>query len=185
MPHIYLLQTKNFPLFWNHKWKYNIQAKEKVMNHWILCFCSFFYFLHSTASDNKCHKQKWYMLFFTCIKIVVHVLACTNAIAHFQWRRLSLCQRGKEILWLILMWKFKSIMLKWKLSFSVHLLAQVKPTVEYLHYRSILHPRNILRIALKALTVLFSWFLIFKQGQSQFWKVPNFFLPNFHNSYGK
>ena len=55
----------------------------------------------------------------------------------------------------------------------------VRTNRRILHYRSILHPRNILRIALKALTVLFSWFLIFKQGQSQFWKVLNFFYQTF------
>ena len=37
-----------------------------------------FYFLHSTVPDNRCDKQKWYVLFFTCVKIVVHVLAHTS-----------------------------------------------------------------------------------------------------------
>ena len=72
MPKIYSLQTKNFPLFWGHSCKYNIQAKEKTINHWIWCFCSLFYFLNFTVPDNNCDKQKWYVLFFTCFNIVVH-----------------------------------------------------------------------------------------------------------------
>ena len=42
-------QTKNFPLFWGHTWKYNIQATEEAIKHWILCFCSLFCFLYSTV----------------------------------------------------------------------------------------------------------------------------------------
>ena len=72
MPNIYLLQTKNFPLFWGH----NIQAKEKTINHWIRY--SLLYFFHSNVPDNKYNKQKWYVLFFTCIKIVVHMLSCSH-----------------------------------------------------------------------------------------------------------
>ena len=33
-------------------------------------------FLCSNVPDYKRHKQTWCMLFFTCIKLVVHVLAC-------------------------------------------------------------------------------------------------------------
>ena len=90
-------KLKTFP-YSEVTWKYNIQAKEKAMNHWIWCFCSLFYFLHSTVPDNKCDKQKWYMLFFTCIKIVVHVLACAHPITYIKWRRLPLFHKGKEIL---------------------------------------------------------------------------------------
>ena len=98
MPNIYSLQAENFPLFWIHTWKCNIQAKEKVINHWFWCFCSLFYFLHSTVPDNKCDKQKWYVLSFTCIKTVVHVLKCTRAVSHIKWRRLPLSHKGKEML---------------------------------------------------------------------------------------
>ena len=46
----------------------------------------FFHFLYSNVRDNKCHKQKWRMLFSTRIKPVAHVLACPRAIAHIKWR---------------------------------------------------------------------------------------------------
>ena len=95
--HIYLLQTKNFPLFWVHTFNYKIQAKEKAINHLIWCFCALFYFLHSTVPD-KCDKEKLYVLFVTCIKIVMGVLACAHVIAHIKWRRLTLSDKGKEML---------------------------------------------------------------------------------------
>ena len=34
--------------------------------------------------------QKWGVPFFTCIKLVVRVLACVHAIAHIKWKRLSM-----------------------------------------------------------------------------------------------
>ena len=38
----------------------------------------------------KCfHKQKWYVLFFTCIKLVAHVLVSGQAIACIKWGRLN------------------------------------------------------------------------------------------------
>ena len=40
--------------------------------------------------DNKYCKQKLGVLFFTCIKLVVHVLACVCVIAHIKWRRLHI-----------------------------------------------------------------------------------------------
>ena len=52
-------------------------------------FLSFFHFLLCNAPDNKYYKQKWDMLFFTCIKLVAHVLACAHAISHIKWRRLQ------------------------------------------------------------------------------------------------
>ena len=52
--------------------------------------CSFFHFLHSNVSDNKCHKQKWCMLFFTCIKLAIHVLVCARAFRDIKWRRLHI-----------------------------------------------------------------------------------------------
>ena len=54
-----------------------------------LFFCSFFHFLCSNVPDKKCHKQKRRVLFFTRIKLVAHVLACTRAIARIKWRRLE------------------------------------------------------------------------------------------------
>ena len=51
--------------------------------------------------DNKCHKQKWRVLFFTCIKLVARVLACVSAIARIKWRRVTypimICQKSKSI----------------------------------------------------------------------------------------
>ena len=62
-----------FPLFLCHTWKYNIQAngrlakvKEKSSTiQSVFFFWSFFHSLHSNASDNKCHKHKRCMVFFT------------------------------------------------------------------------------------------------------------------------
>ena len=50
-------------------------------------FCSSFVF--SNVPDNKYDIQKWCVLFLTYIKLVVHVLACTQAITHIKWRRLD------------------------------------------------------------------------------------------------
>ena len=47
----------------------------------------FFHFLHSNVPENKSHKQKWGMLFLTCIKLVACVLACACTIAG-KWIRL-------------------------------------------------------------------------------------------------
>ena len=53
------------------------------------------------VSDNKCHKQKWRVLFFTCIKLVACVLACVSAIARIKWKRvtylLMICQKSKSM----------------------------------------------------------------------------------------
>ena len=57
----------------------------------LLCFI---FFIPSNVPDNKCHRQTWIMLFFTCIKLVVHVLAC--AIAYIKWRRLETQGRNNE-----------------------------------------------------------------------------------------
>ena len=50
---------------------------------------SFIFFLHYSAPDNKCYKQKWGLLFFTCIKLVVQVLKCACAIALIKQKRLT------------------------------------------------------------------------------------------------
>ena len=85
-----------FSLLWSHTWKYNIQADKrltKVKEKWSTIrfdiFLSFFHFLHSYVPDNKCHKQKWHVIFFTCIKLVASVLACARAIASIKWIRLD------------------------------------------------------------------------------------------------
>ena len=85
----------------------------------VMFFVNFFF--HSTVPDNKSDKQKWYMLFFTCINIVVDVLACARAIAHIKWRRLPLSRKGKEKLQIFLTRTFRPIMLKWKSPHSIHL----------------------------------------------------------------
>ena len=46
-----------------------------------LIFLSFFFF----DPDNKCYKQKWGVLFFTCIKLVAGVLVFVWD--HMQWER--------------------------------------------------------------------------------------------------
>ena len=46
------------------------------------------YLKWETDSNKKCHKQKWCMLFFKCIKTVMHMLIHVDAIAHIKWRRL-------------------------------------------------------------------------------------------------
>ena len=53
----------------------------------------FFHFLHSNVWDNKCHKQKWCMLFCTHIKLVPSVLARTCRVICIKWRRLILLRR--------------------------------------------------------------------------------------------
>ena len=84
----YSLQTKKFPLFWSHTWKYNIQANKRLrrvkknnqlLNLMFLFFLSFFHF---NVSDNKCHKHKRHMLFFTRIKLVALVLAWARDHTH-------------------------------------------------------------------------------------------------------
>ena len=58
-------------------------TKVKTMiTYSIWCFCSFFHFLHSNIPGIKWHQQKWCVLFFTRIRLVVHVLACVHAITH-------------------------------------------------------------------------------------------------------
>ena len=57
---------------------FKLKKRQSTMEFGV--FCALFYFVHSTLSDNKCDEQKWYVLFLTCIKIVVHVLACARAI---------------------------------------------------------------------------------------------------------
>ena len=64
------------------------QWLRKNDNYSTWCFWSFFHFLYCSVPDNKCYKQKWGVLYFTCIKLVVRVLACARAIARIIWKRL-------------------------------------------------------------------------------------------------
>ena len=67
-----------------------------MINYSIWCFCSLFHFFHSNVPDNKCHRQKWHVLFFTCIKLVACVLACACAITHIKWRRLYILSLSEK-----------------------------------------------------------------------------------------
>ena len=63
------------------------QRLKKNDNHSVWCFWSFFHFIF--VPDNKCHKQKWCVLFFfTRIKLVVRVMA------RIKWNRLHLLLLG-------------------------------------------------------------------------------------------
>ena len=55
-----------------------------------LCFWSSIHFFHFNVPENECHKQKWCVLFFTCINKVASVLARAHAIACIKWRRLTI-----------------------------------------------------------------------------------------------
>ena len=66
------------------------------------CFWFFFHFLYSNVPDTKCHKQKWCVLFFTCINIVMRVLSCVRSITCIKWRRLIMyclpkCMRHQPV----------------------------------------------------------------------------------------
>ena len=51
----------------------------------------FFHLLYSNVPDNKCHKQKWFILFFTHIKLVTPVPACVCMQSH--------ASNGQDCLW--------------------------------------------------------------------------------------
>ena len=53
-------------------------------------FFIFLSFFHSNVPDNKCHKQKWRVIFSARIKLVARVLACARAIVRIKWRGLTL-----------------------------------------------------------------------------------------------
>ena len=55
-----------------------------------LMFLFFLSFSSFQCPYNKCHKQKWHMLFFTRIKLVPCVLACVHVITYIKWKRLPL-----------------------------------------------------------------------------------------------
>ena len=43
----------------------------------------------------KFHIWKWCLLFLTCMKLVVHVLACVHATAHIKWKRLQVSRKER------------------------------------------------------------------------------------------
>ena len=58
-----------------------------MITYSVWSFWSFFHFLHCNVPNS--YKQKWGVLFFTCIKLVARILACVCAIACIKWRRLT------------------------------------------------------------------------------------------------
>ena len=96
MPYWLYYSLQNFPLFWYHTWKYNIQASKrltKVKEKWSTIqydVFAIFHFLPSNVPDNMCHKYKWQMQFFTCVRLVPHILVFAHAIACIKWRWLHL-----------------------------------------------------------------------------------------------
>ena len=67
----YSLQMKNFPLFWSHAWKYNIQAnkrltkiKEKRSTIKLNVFVLTFIFFHLNVPDNKCQNKSGMRYYF-------------------------------------------------------------------------------------------------------------------------
>ena len=71
-----------------------LKKNDQLLNLiFLIYFFFFFYFLHSNVWDNKCHKQKWCMLFCTHIKLVPSMLARTCRVTCIKWRRLILLRR--------------------------------------------------------------------------------------------
>ena len=75
--------------------QYKIQAnerltkvKEKSSTIKFDVFVRSFILLCSNVPENKCHKHKWHLLFFTRIKLVARVLVCAGAITRIKWRRM-------------------------------------------------------------------------------------------------
>ena len=99
---LYYSLTNNFPFFLNSYMEVQNSSKQKVnkghrkkINYSIWCFWYFFHFLHTNVLENKYNKQKWHMLFFTCIKSVAHKLPCADLIACIKWKRLQ--TRSKHV----------------------------------------------------------------------------------------
>lgn len=49
-----------------------LKKKDQLFNLMFLMF----HFLYSSVPNNKCHKPKWHVAVFTCIKLVVCMLVC-------------------------------------------------------------------------------------------------------------
>ena len=75
-----------------------------MVHYWIWCFCFFINFLRFSVPQ-RCHKQMLHVLFFTHIKLVVHVLACAHETARIKWRRLVYDKSINVILLKIIFWK--------------------------------------------------------------------------------
>ena len=103
-------------------WKFKKDYR-KTINYSIWCFWSFYYFLSSNVPANKCHKQKWCMLFFTRIKLVASVLVCAHQMEKTEkhhntpwfikgiWSRLYSSVRSKEL------WTWTFINTSWTLQY--------------------------------------------------------------------
>ena len=114
-------------------------------------------------------------VFYTYIKIVlVHVLPCARAITHIKWRRLPFCHKGKEMLSLVLMRKFRLTMLKWKLSLSIHL-----PAWPYFSDCDTHKPNKFVMAALNSSQKLATWLLYLGKAKNE-GTIDKY---NFWNSY--
>ena len=72
--------TKKFSLILKSYMEVKVKEKWSTIKFQFVCL---------NVPDNKFHKQKWHVLFFACIKLVVCVLVCACAIACIKWRRLN------------------------------------------------------------------------------------------------
>ena len=85
-------------------------------------FLLFFCFFCSDVPYSKCHKQKWWVLFFTR-------MACAHAITHIKWRRLGIyftsniliVAKEEGIAKLLMLWKIDVI----DLFFSIEIIMQI------------------------------------------------------------
>ena len=80
-----------FLILMSYTWKYNIQVNERLtrVKEKLDVFVLSFIFFVSMYQTKIFDKQKWYVLFFTCIKLVAHVLMRGRAIACIKRRRLN------------------------------------------------------------------------------------------------
>ena len=85
-------------------------------------FLLFSCFFCSDVPYSKCHKQKWWVLFFTR-------MACAHAITHIKWRRLGIyftsniliVAKEEGIAKLLMLWKIDVI----DLFFSIEIIMQI------------------------------------------------------------
>ena len=115
----YIQQTKNFPLFWGHTWKYNIQVKEKAITEFdifVLCFIFFIPLPQTICAINT--NDTCYFLHASNEWCMCGVCTCNRT--HQMKKTAIVSQRGINVS-TCLMRNFRSIMLKWKPSLSIHL----------------------------------------------------------------
>ena len=108
-----------FSLLWSHTWKHKIQANErltKIKEKWsIIQFdVSDLSFIFVIPMSQKIHEEKWHVLFFIQMRVVV---------SRIKWRRLGkvteyrLLKSGKvgkfrghfqvkNLLWVVMIWVF-------------------------------------------------------------------------------